>query len=202
MPDFKEKLPNILTVARIILIPIFIMLFCLPNRWSHLLAALVFVAASVTDYLDGNIARKYNVQSNFGRCLDPIADKLLVVAALIMLVYSSNRDILITLSSIIIISREILVSGLREFLSGMHVSVPVTYLSKVKTTVQMIAIGLLVFGTSGLSLILDMLFIPPEIYSYISWLAVTVFGKFMLLISAVLTIVTGYSHWKLGMKNM
>lgn len=201
--DWRMQLPNILTVSRVAIIPVFVLVFYLPySPWLRLLASLLFITASVTDYLDGILARKYQVQSKFGRCFDPIADKLLVAAALMMLVSTNSRDSIITIAGIIIISREILVSGLREFLAGANVSVPVTHLAKWKTGIQMTSIALLLIGKDGISLLLDFCFIREAfINGYISWMIGDVLGKSLLLISAMLTIVTGYKYWQVGAQN-
>ena len=118
---WKKKIPNFLTAMRIILIPLIILSFYVPSKITNIIVAALFMSASITDYFDGYLARAFKVQSNFGKCLDPIADKLLVSVSLIMLTYFSNQNILILIPSIIIICREIMVSGLREFLATINV---------------------------------------------------------------------------------
>jgi len=151
------RLPNILTVFRIILVPVFAVAFVLPGETSRLVAFGVFCIAGLSDALDGFAARKLNAGSDFGRMLDPIADKILVGVALMMLVAEGTinqfnnldaglRGLLKLVPALIILSREFLVSGLREFLAGADVSVPVTFFAKIKTTVQMIAIGAMILG--------------------------------------------------------
>lgn len=139
------SLPNVLTLMRIVLIPIFIMVFYLPFEWSHGVAAIIFALASFTDWLDGFLARKLQQMSPFGAFLDPVADKLLIACTLLLII--GVKDIsYITIPAIIIIGREIVISGLREWMAevGRRASVTVNYIGKVKTCVQMVAIFLLV----------------------------------------------------------
>ena len=140
-----SSLPNILTLMRIVLIPIFIALFYLPKPWAHAVAAGVFALASFTDWLDGYLARRLQQMSPFGAFLDPVADKLLVATALLLLVGAKEIDY-ITLPAIVIVGREIVISALREWMSevGKRTSMAVSYIGKLKTTLQMIAIFLLV----------------------------------------------------------
>ncbi len=172
----KQNLPNYLTYFRILVIPLLVLAFYLPGRWTEILCAMLFALAAITDWLDGYMARLWNVQSSLGRFLDPIADKLLVATALILLVNAGRAD---ALPAIAIMCREILVSGLREFLAEIRVSVPVSNLAKWKTAVQMIAIFSLLLGS------------PVE-----------VMGEIMLWIAAVLTLITGYIYLKTGLKHM
>src|SRR6201994_3184429 len=146
-------LPNALTILRIVLVPVFAVAFVMPGDAARLVAFLVFVIAGVSDWLDGFAARKLKAGSDFGRMLDPIADKVLVAVALMMLVaegtftqFRSNGmlSLLRLIPALIILSREILVSGLREFLAGTRVSVPVTAVAKFKTAVQLVAIGAMI----------------------------------------------------------
>src|ERR1700744_3635537 len=147
-------LPNALTILRIVLVPFFAVAFVMPGDLARLIAFLVFVVAGVSDWLDGFAARKLKAGSDFGRMLDPIADKVLVAVALMMLVAeggisqfnltSGLHSLLRLVPALIILSREILVSGLREFLAGTRVSVPVTAIAKFKTAVQMVAIGAMI----------------------------------------------------------
>src|SRR6185437_6765729 len=141
-------LPNALTILRIVLVPVFAIAFVLPGDISRTVAFLVFVIAGVSDWLDGFAARKLNAGSEFGRMLDPIADKVLVAVALMMLVAEGDihqfnlttgvHSLLRLVPALIILSREILVSGLREFLAGTRVKVRVTAIAKFKTAIQMI----------------------------------------------------------------
>ena len=136
--------PNILTLLRILLIPIFIIVFYLPWSAAHAMAAIIFALASFTDWLDGYLARKLGQISPFGAFLDPVADKLLVAASLLLLVGAKDINY-ITLPAIVIVGREIVISALREWMAeiGQRASVTVSYIGKVKTTVQMIALVLL-----------------------------------------------------------
>src|SRR4249919_2965989 len=148
------SLPNILTYARIAAIPVVVGCVFAQSildgpLWLRWVALAVFIAAGVTDYLDGYYARIWNQQSAFGRMLDPIADKLLVSACLLMLAADGIIHGWSLWAAIIILCREILVSGLREYLAELRVSVPVTRLAKWKTTVQLVAIGFLLAGKAG-----------------------------------------------------
>lgn len=138
------SLPNLFTLMRIALIPIFIIIFYLPFEWAHGAAAIIFAIASVTDWLDGYLARKLEQMSPFGAFLDPVADKLLVASSLLLLVGAKDLNY-ITIPAIIIVGREIVISALREWMAelGSRASVAVSYMSKIKTAVQMIALMLL-----------------------------------------------------------
>ena len=187
------NLPNMLTYGRIIAVPLIVLCFFLEGRlkssdfarWS---ALFIFAAASITDYLDGYLARAWQQTSNIGRMLDPIADKLLVATCLLLLAADTDRTIAgwSLWAAIIILCREILVSGLREYLAGLKVSVPVTQLAKWKTTIQMLAIGMLLAGPA-----LDKL-LP---YS-------TEAGIALLWISAIVTLYTGYDYFRAGLKHI
>ena len=147
-------LPNALTILRILLVPVFAIAFVMPGDAARIVAFLVFALAGISDWLDGFAARKLKAGSDFGRMLDPIADKVLVAVALMMLVAEGTftqlqpttgaLSLLRLVPALIILSREILVSGLREFLAGTRVSVPVTAIAKFKTAVQMLAIGAMI----------------------------------------------------------
>ena len=148
-------LPNALTILRILLVPVFVVAFVMPGDAARLVAFAVFALAGISDWLDGFAARKLKAGSDFGRMLDPIADKVLVAVALMMLVAEGTFrqvnptpgqrfSLLRLVPALIILAREILVSGLREFLAGTRVSVPVTAVAKFKTAVQMIAIGAMI----------------------------------------------------------
>lgn len=190
-----KRLPNIITLFRIILVPVFAVAFVLPGDSARLAAFVVFCIAGISDMLDGMVARKFNAGSEFGRMLDPIADKILVAVALMMIVaegtiHQFNLDqglsgLLKLVPALIILSREILVSGLREFLAGAAVSVPVTFLAKVKTTIQMIAIGGMILGP-----LLDHIYPGAQILAYIA-----------LWIAAALTVATGYVYLRAGLAH-
>src|SRR6201992_1534883 len=148
------QIPNLITILRIALVPVFAITFVLPSDLWQIVAFVVFVIAGVSDFFDGFAARKLNQGSDFGRMLDPIADKILVGVALMMLVWKGSVEefalapnlssLLRLVPALIILAREILVSGLREFLAGASVSVPVTAIAKLKTAVQMVAIGAMI----------------------------------------------------------
>ena len=194
-------LPNALTIMRIVLVPVFAVAFVMPGSVSRIVAFLIFVIAGVSDWLDGFAARKLNAGSEFGRMLDPIADKVLVAVALMMLVAEGDiRQFNLTsdlhslfrlVPALIILSREILVSGLREFLAGTRVSVPVTAVAKVKTAMQMIAIGAMI-----LTPLADTFFpgIPALTYAAIAY------G--LLWTAAALTVYTGVIYFKNGLTHL
>ena len=138
--------PNLLTIGRIAVIPLLVLCFYFPGEFPRYLACTLFTAAAITDYLDGYLARSWRQQSPFGRWLDPIADKLLVAAAILMLVGLDRAPLL---PSLVILLREITVSGLREYMAEVSVGLPVSRLAKWKTAVQMVAIGVLIVGDAG-----------------------------------------------------
>ena len=186
-------IPNTLTVLRILLVPVFAIAFVMPGEAARLTAFVVFCIAGLSDALDGFAARKLNAGSDFGRMLDPIADKILVGVALMMLVAEGSvREFSLTtglpsllklVPALIILSREILVSGLREFLAGVSVSVPVSSIAKLKTTIQMIAIGAMILG--------------PIVDRWIS--GSLAFAYTLLWVAAALTVYTGYSYFRAGL---
>ena len=192
IPARPLALPNLLTYARIAAVPVVVL--CLyfqevprNGEWLRWLALAVFIAAGVTDILDGYLARKWGELSSFGRMLDPIADKLLVAATLLMLVYDGTIRALSVFAAVVILCREILVSGLREYLAGLNVRVEVTWLAKWKTTLQMVAVGFLVAGDAG-----DVVF----------WGAVTPIGLSLLWLSALLTLYTGWDYFRAGVRHL
>ncbi len=204
MQSLRKKIPNLLTIVRIILIPIIIYSFYAPSQITNIVVASLFLGASITDYFDGYLARAMQVQSNFGKCLDPIADKLLVTVALIMLVNFSNNNLFILIPAIIIICREIMVSGLREFLATINVGVPVTRLAKWKTAIQMVAITALLLAGNGSDYVYNeiMDIVEAEDYVRISLEGVIQnFGEILLCVSAFMTVITGYVYFKTGFKN-
>ena len=190
-------LPNALTILRIVLVPVFAIAFVLPGDAARIIAFLVFAAASVSDWLDGFAARKLKAGSDFGRMLDPIADKVLIAVALMMLVAEGTftqvkpngmLSLLKLVPAIVILSREILVSGLREFLAGTRVSVPVTVLAKVKTGAQMVAIGAMILTPLANEFAPG---IPGTSYTYVAYL--------LLWVAAALTVYTGVIYFRNGM---
>ena len=143
------SLPNLLTLSRIIAIPFLLALIYFDTPFFRWLALFGFVVAAVTDYLDGYLARHMNEISALGRFLDPIADKLLIASLIVILVATRQIEGLLVIPAIIILCREILVSGLREYLAEIKVSLPVSNLAKWKTAIQMVALGFLIIGTAG-----------------------------------------------------
>ncbi len=199
-----KQIPNFLTSFRLFVIPVLILSFYIPGMLANVTAAILFALAAITDYFDGYFARSLKAQSNFGKCLDPIADKLLVIVAIVMLVNFNNGDLWILIPGIVIICREVLVSGLREFLAELHVSVPVSKLAKYKTAVQMTAITGLLLGEKGSSYALyywlsgwegmDIKFLMVSFVIFAS--------KILFAFSAFLTVVTGYAYFRVGFRNM
>ncbi len=180
------SLPNLLTLSRILAIPIVVATFYIPGEYARWFACALFSAAGVTDWLDGHMARRWAQQSDFGRFLDPIADKLLVAATLFMLVAKGRLSTeWVLLPALVILCREILVSGLREYLAELRVGLPVSKLAKWKTAIQMIAIGVLIVGDAG-----------P------AFLPVAVIGEALLWVAALLTLVTGYDYLRAGLTHM
>ncbi|MEO0617677.1 MAG: CDP-diacylglycerol--glycerol-3-phosphate 3-phosphatidyltransferase [Pseudomonadota bacterium] len=181
------NVPNCLTYGRILAVPgMAACFFFLEGNKANWIAVGLFIAAAVTDFFDGYLARIWEQQSSLGRMLDPIADKLLVGVALLMLV---GEDIIGDWSlwaAIIILSREILVSGLREYLGQLSVSVPVTQLAKYKTTMQMAAIGILLIGPAG-----------DDIWVYTSTVGLT-----LLWAAALVTLYTGYDYFRAGLRHV
>lgn len=179
------SLPNLLTLARIAVIPLVVALLYFEGPTAHWMALALFAVACITDYYDGMLARRRNEVSPLGRFLDPIADKLLVVAILIMLVASGTITGLAVVAALIILAREILVSGLREYLAELKVGMPVSKLAKWKTTVQMAALGMLLLAPAlpGLPLL-------------------QLLGDLLLWLAALLTAITGWDYLSRGLKHM
>ena len=198
----KAKIPNILTIARIVLIPVLILSFYVPWKITNLIVAFWFMLASITDFFDGYLARLYKVQSKFGQCFDPIADKLIVIVALVMII-SCNDNIFILIPSLIIMSREILVSGLREFLGSLNVGMPVTKLAKYKTAFQMFAItGLLLASkdsTYTYETIMDYFEFEPFLRIFFDGFIENI-SIFLLNIAAILSIITGFQYLRISLK--
>ncbi len=144
------NLPNILTLSRIVMIPVFVVVFYLPVEWRYLVSAAIFALAAATDWLDGYLARKLDQSTPFGAFLDPVADKLMVAVALTVLI-QEHHNLLMTLPAMVIIGREIVISALREWMAeiGSRASVAVSYIGKVKTTAQMVAIIMLLAVPPG-----------------------------------------------------
>ncbi|MCK5930786.1 CDP-diacylglycerol--glycerol-3-phosphate 3-phosphatidyltransferase [Fulvimarina manganoxydans] len=191
MRSTAYSLPNLLTYARIVCVPLVVLCFFVEGslrspdyaRWTSLV---IFVIASITDYFDGYLARAWKQTSTIGRMLDPIADKLLVAAVLLLLAADGTIAGWTLWAAIVILCREILVSGLREYLAELKVSVPVTRLAKWKTTIQMVAIGILLAGPAGDKLI-------P---------GVTAVGIACLWAAAIVTLYTGYDYFRAGLRHI
>ncbi len=182
-------LPNLLTLSRIAAIPVVVLLAALQRPWADMAACVVFSTAAITDYFDGKIARDRGATSGFGRMLDPIADKLLVGAALMMLVGLDRLSGPGLFPAIVIMLREILVSGLREYLATLRVGMPVTPLAKWKTGMQMGALGVLLAGDSGAATI------------WLGWLPISWLGEAMLWVAAALTLYTGWDYLTAGLRH-
>ena len=181
------KIPNLLTIGRIIIVPIFVLSFYIPGVVGDLVPFFLFIIASFTDFLDGLIARLYKEESKLGELLDPIADKILVAAALVLLIMNGIIKNLEVIAAIIILTREILISGLREFLAKRkELSLPVSSLSKFKTFIQMFSIAVLLTGETGNKLI-----------NFEDYNAQTI-GIILLWIAAFLTLYTGYDYLRKG----
>ena len=184
-----KKIPNILTIGRIILVPFFVLAFYLPGFYGDLTAFAIFVIASFTDFLDGMLARMMGEESKLGELLDPIADKIIVATALILLVMNDTIRHYEVIAAIIILTREILISGLREFLAKGQIKLPVSNLAKLKTFLQMLAIALLLSGETG-----------NKILNFQDYNAQTI-GIILLWLSAFLTLYTGYEYLRKGIDH-
>ena len=175
---------NILTLSRIIVIPVIVLMIYLKAPVFGWLAFILFCIASITDFFDGYFARIRNEVSNLGTFLDPIADKLLVSAVILILTSKGIISDWETIPALIILLREIAVSGLREYLAGIKVSIPVSKIAKFKTTLQLVALGILILSESGIAIF-----------------AITLLGKVSLWIAAILTLYTAYDYLKTGIKH-
>jgi cardiolipin synthase (CMP-forming) len=190
-PSKNFSIPNILTMGRIAAIPVVVGCVYVQSildgpLWLRWVALAVFIAAGITDWLDGYYARIWDQQSAFGRMLDPIADKLLVASCLLMLAADNSIHGWTLWAAVVILCREILVSGLREYLAALRVSVPVTKLAKWKTTIQLVAIGFLIAGEAAEQII-------P---------ATTLIGIVLLWLSAIFTIYTGWDYFRAGIHHL
>jgi len=178
-------LPNVLTLSRIGVIPLVILTFYIDSPTARWVACGLFILAAVTDFFDGYLARRANQVSSFGVFLDPIADKLLVAAVLLMLVGFERISMISLVPALIILLRELLVSGLREFLAGVAISLPVTKLAKWKTGFQLTSLPVLLVGDAA-----------P------TWLPAQPIGEVLLWAAAILTLVTGYDYVRAGVMHM
>jgi len=184
-----SDLPNLLTLSRIVAIPLMVVLAAFRTPGTDLAACAVFGIAGITDYFDGKLARDWKQTSDLGRMLDPIADKLLVAAALMMVIGMGRMSSVSLYPAIVIMLREILVSGLREYLAGVRVGLPVTRLAKWKTGFQMGALGSLLGGDTAAPLV------------WLQFLPVTLIGEVMLWVAAALTLVTGWDYLTAGLRH-
>jgi cardiolipin synthase (CMP-forming) len=182
-------LPNLLTLSRIAAIPLLVALVVIGSPATDLAACILFSTAAITDWLDGHLARVRRQQSDLGRMLDPIADKLLVGAALMLLVGQARLSHWGLYPAIVIMLREILVSGLREYLAGIRIGLPVTKLAKWKTGFQMGALGTLLAGD------------PSAAILHLSFLPVGLIGEAMLWVAAALTLLTGWDYLTAGLRH-
>jgi len=199
LPARPLALANLLTYGRIAAVPVVVGLMygysiLDGGLWLRWAALGVFIAAAVTDLLDGYIARAYDQQSSLGKMLDPIADKLLISACLLMLAAEETIRGWSLLAAVIILCREILVSGLREYLAELRVSVPVSRLAKWKTTWQLIAVGFLICGEAGDKFASDLM--------KHDMLVITNIGLALLWLSALVTLYTGWDYMRAGLRHM
>jgi len=179
------SLPNLLTLSRIVIVPVLVVLMWDDGRIRAILAFTLFTITGMTDYLDGYLARSQGRVSKLGMFLDPVADKIMVAAVIVMLVFKGTLVGYHVLAGIVILLREIIVSGLREFLAGIRVSVPVSQLAKWKTAAQMIALGALILHGAG----------------FASLPALEV-GLVTLWCAAILTLITGYDYLRAGLPHI
>lgn len=191
MASRAYSIPNLLTYGRILCVPLIVLCFFVEGKlegsdFARWVALWIFVIASLTDFLDGYLARIWNQTSNIGRMLDPIADKLLVASILLLVAADGTIAGWSLWAAIIILCREILVSGLREYLAALKVSVPVTRIAKWKTTAQLVAIAFLLAGPAG-----------DKVLPY-----TTEIGIVLLWVAALLTIYTGYDYFRAGLKHI
>jgi len=199
LPARPLALANLLTYGRIAAVPVVVGLMygysiLDGGLWLRWAALGVFIAAAVTDLLDGYVARAYDQQSSLGKMLDPIADKLLISSCLLMLAAEETIRGWSLLAAVIILCREILVSGLREYLAELRVSVPVSRLAKWKTTWQLIAVGFLICGEAGDKVVSDLM--------KHDMLVITNIGLALLWLSALVTLYTGWDYMRAGLRHM
>jgi CDP-diacylglycerol--glycerol-3-phosphate 3-phosphatidyltransferase/cardiolipin synthase len=181
-------LPNILTLSRILAVPILVFLLWPapePTRFDYAMAFGLYALMAITDYFDGYLARAQGTVSKLGVFLDPIADKIMIAAVILMLVFTRDVSGFATIAALIILLREIAVSGLREFLAGIQVSLPVSQLAKWKTTFQIISLGAIILGNAA-----------PD------WGWIEQVGLFSLWAAAALTLITGWDYLRVGIKHM
>ena len=184
-------LPNLLTLSRIFAVPILVFLLWKPSWWDYAVTFVLYCLVAITDYFDGYLARAQGTVSRLGIFLDPIADKIMVAAVIVMLVSTRNHSgepiihSFHIIPALVILLREIIVSGLREFLAGLRISLPVSHLAKWKTTLQLVALGALILAGA-----------LPQ------WAWVHLVGLISLWAAAALTLVTGWDYLRVGLKHM
>jgi cardiolipin synthase len=178
-------LPNILTLSRIFAVPILVFLLWMPTPFEYALAFALYALMAITDYFDGYLARAQGAVSRLGAFLDPIADKIMVAAVIVMLIFTRDVDGYHAIAALVILLREITVSGLREFLAGLQISMPVSQLAKWKTTFQLLSLGSIILGGA----------LP-------GWPWVRDVGLVSLWAAAGLTLITGWDYLRVGMKHM
>ncbi|GBR03431.1 MULTISPECIES: CDP-diacylglycerol--glycerol-3-phosphate 3-phosphatidyltransferase [Gluconobacter] len=183
-------LPNVLTLLRIAAIPVLVALLALHSALGNVAACVVYTAACITDYLDGALARKWQMLSELGRMMDPIADKLLVGALLLALAGLTTLPVYSLYAAIIIMLREILVSGLREYMASQRATLPSTRLAKWKTGIQMVAIGFLIGGDKAAATL------------HLSFLPATLIGGILLWVSVIPTVLSGWGYLTAGLSRM
>lgn len=181
-----KNIPNMMTIGRLATLPLLILLMMIDASWAAWSALIIYTLGCVTDWLDGLIARKYNMESNFGKFLDPIADKIFIATVLICLVANGNLSGWGIIPVILILSREFLISGLREFFGPKNIQFPVSKLAKLKTGIQMFALGFLIMGEYGVSVL------PYNIE----------IGYTLLIIATILTVLSGWTYMKEGMRHI
>jgi cardiolipin synthase len=191
---YLYALPNLLTYARILAVPVLVFCFYIEGNAIRWVSFAVFMLATLSDFLDGYLARAWRQQSVIGRMLDPIADKVLVATALLLLVWEGTIGSWSLLAAIVILTREISVSGLREFLAELSVPLPVSRLAKWKTTLQMIAIGILLIGKAGDQVLKVTFNDTLGLVSYV--------GLLLLWVSALITLYTGYDYFRAGIRHL
>jgi cardiolipin synthase (CMP-forming) len=193
-----RQIPNALTISRIVLLPVLIGLFFVPGAAAAWWALWIYIFCAVTDFFDGYLARKFQSMSAFGTFLDPISDKILVVSLLMALAAFDRLEGLWVVPAIVILAREFLISGLREYLGPQNVKVPVSKLAKWKTGLQMTALGFLVIGDYGdgaMQTVFGIVF-PGDIVGAL------LTGQFLLTLAAIITLITGWNYLKVGFRHI
>lgn len=185
-----KNLPNIITLSRLASLPFLLLLMFVPTAWAAWTALVLYTLGCITDYVDGYLARRMKIESAFGKFLDPIADKIFVITVILCLVATGKLTGFWVIPPLLIITREFLISGLREFLGPRNISVPVSKLAKYKTGFQMTALGFLIVGSYG-----DHVIAFTHI-STITW------GHIIITVAAVLTLQTGWDYLKVGFKHL